>query len=277
MPAHRLLNQSSRPGRYFDDMADSYDAVRMGYPPALFDDIFGYAGCSPVQQALEIGCGSGQATKSIATRGISILCIEPGPNLAALAQHNLGEFRNVRVVCSSFEEWTLEPQPFDLVFSANAIHWVDRRVRTRKTAKALRPRGVLAIFRSIPLRDSKVEREIDALMGRAAVGEEPSQLPREPEFRQSGYFEEFRKHRYEGTQIFDAESYADLLFTLQRYHRIPPQIRSERLSKVRAIVRDRGGIIRVNYVTHLLLARKKKAQRWWKRLFPAKQFQPRDK
>jgi SAM-dependent methyltransferase len=268
--AVRLPNQPG--GRHFDEVARSYDAVRIGYPAALFDDIFDYAGSPAVQRALEIGCGSGQATKSVAPRGFSIVCVEPGPNLATLAQQNLAGFRNVRVVRSSFEEWTLEPEPFDLVFSANAIHWVHRRARTRKTAKALRPGGILALFRSIPLRDSTVEREIDALMGRDAAGEEPSQLPRESEFRQSGYFEEFRKRRYEGVQVYDADSYVDLLFTLQRYHRIPPEVRSERLTKVRAIVRDRGGTIRVNYATHLLLARKKDQQPWWKRFFPSKRI-----
>jgi SAM-dependent methyltransferase len=265
--AVKLLNQPG--GRHFDEVARTYDAVRIGYPAALFDDIFDYAGVPAVQRALEIGCGSGQATKSVATRGISILCIEPGPNLAELAQQNLAGFRNVRVVRSSFEEWTLEPEPFDLVFSANAIHWVNRRVRTRKTARALRPGGILAIFRSIPLRQSAVEQEIDALMGRLAVGEEPSELPKEAEFRQSGYFEEFRKHRYEGAQVYDADSYVDLLFTLQRYHRIPPEVRSERLTKVRAIVRENGGTILVRSVTHLLLARKKNQRPWWKKLFPA--------
>ena len=263
-------HQSSIGGRHFDEVARSYDAVRMGYPAALFDDIFDYAGFPAVRRALEIGCGSGQATKSVATRGITILCVEPGANLAELAQKNLARFSNVRVVRSSFEEWTLEPEPFDLVFSANAIHWVNRRVRARKTARVLRPGGILAIFRSIPLRHSAIEREIDALMGRLAVSEEPSQLPKESDFRRSGYFEGFCKHRYEGAHVYDADSYADLLFTLQRYHRIPPEVRSERLSKVRAVVRENGGTILVRYATHLLLARKKNQRHWWKRLFSSR-------
>jgi SAM-dependent methyltransferase len=148
----RHSKQSLSSGRHFDLVARSYDAVRMSYPAALFDDMFDYAGSPAVRRALEIGCGTGQATKPVATRGVFIVCVEPGPNLAKLAQQNLAKFNNVRVVCSAFEEWSLEPEPFDLIFSANAIHWVNRRMRTRKTAKALRPGGTLAIFRSSPLR-----------------------------------------------------------------------------------------------------------------------------
>jgi SAM-dependent methyltransferase len=183
----------------------------MSYSPALFDDMFGYAGNPLVRRALEIGCGTGQATRAVATRRIPVVCIEPGPNLATLAQQNLADFTNVRVVCSSFEEWILEPEPFDLVFSANA---------------------------------------------------------------ESGCFEEFAKLRYEGSQIYAADSYAELLFTLQRYHHIPGEIRSERLRSVRDIIRDGGGTIRVKYVTHLLLARKKTQRPWWKRFFPSRSISP---
>ena len=186
-----LPEQTLKRGRHFDQVARSYDSVRMSYPPALFDDMFGYAGNPLVRRVLEIGCGTGQATRAVATRRIPVVCIEPGPNLATLAQQNLADFTNVRVVCSSFEEWILEPEPFDLVFSANAIHWVDRKMRVRKTAQALRPGGTLAIFRSTQVKTrSALESEIDAARGGiAATEDKPDRLPKEADFRESGYFE----------------------------------------------------------------------------------------
>jgi SAM-dependent methyltransferase len=262
-------NQSLKGGRQFDQLAGSYDSARMSYPAPLFDDMFDYAGFPTVRRILEIGCGSGQATRAVASRGIPLVCVEPGRNLADIARQNLAHFNHVRVVCSSFEEWILEPEPFDLVFSANAIHWVNRKMRARKTAQALRPGGTLAIFRSTPLRShSAIERDIDAAMGGvAATEDEPDELPKESDFRESGYFEGLSKHRYEGFQIYDAGTYADLLSTLQRYHRIPPELRTAYIRKVSDIIRENGGTIRVNYVTHLLLARKKHQRLWWQRLF----------
>jgi hypothetical protein len=151
-------------------------------------------------------------------------------------------------------------------FSANAIHWVSRKLRVRKTSKALGAGGTLAIFRNTLLRSgSEIESEIDTVMDDVpAADEEPDSLPKEIEFRDSGEFEAFTKLRYEGSQVYEAESYADLLFTRQRYHRFSPEIRRERVRKVGAIVRDAGRTILVKYVTHLLLARKTKRRRWWK-------------
>ena len=266
MAAGQAQDQASRGGRYFDQVAQSYDAVRIGYPAALFDEIFNYAGSTPLRRALEIGCGTGQATKSIAPRGIELVCIEVGANLAELARRNLAGFDNVQVIRSSFEDWNITPEPFDLVFSANAIHWVHPRARTRKTAKALRSGGTLALFRSIPLRNTELEQRIDAWLGYGSPAKEPSELPKEPQFRQSGYFENFCKYRYATTHRFDAESYVDLLFTQQRYYRIPPELRRERLARVRDWLGEAGGI-EVEYATHLLLARRKTSSAWWGSFF----------
>lgn len=259
----KLHDQRLKGGGQFDQVARSYDAARIGYPAALFDEIFNYAGSTAVRRALEIGCGTGQATRSVAQRGIEVTCIEIGPHLVELARRNLAAFDNVRVILSSFEEWNMAPEPFDLVFSANAIHWVHPRARTRKTAKALRAGGTLALFRSIPLRNTELERRIDAWMGYAAAAKEPDELPKESQFRQSGYFENFRNYRYAMTHSFDAGTYVDLLFTLQRYHRIPPDLKRERLTRVRDWLDEAGGSIQVEYATHLLLTQRKPARRWW--------------
>lgn len=274
MDLQTIDEQHPTGGRYFDQVARAYDAVRISYPDELFNDIFDYASSAPLQRALEIGCGTGQATRSMAPRGLSIVCIEPGPNLAELAERNLSAFDNVRVTPARFEDWIPEEDPFDLVFSANAIHWVHPRVRTRKTARVLRPGGTLALFRSIPLRNTSLERRIDALMGSGKPAEEPSQLPKEADFRRSSYFDDFCKHRYETIHTFDADSYAALLFTMQRYHRIPAKIRGERVAEARAIVQEHGGTISVTYATHLLLARQKSRHLWRSALVHFKRHWP---
>lgn len=147
-----LVNPVTASALSFDRIADLYDRVRCGYPDQLFDDIVTFTGSSSLKRALEIGCASGQATKPFATRGFQIICVEPGPNFARLARQNLAEYKNVEVVCASFEDWTGNPQTFDLVFSANAIHWVDREIRVQKTAQILRPGGTLAIFETFPFK-----------------------------------------------------------------------------------------------------------------------------
>lgn len=132
-------------GLSFDRQADLYDLVRPSYPTALFDALSELTGLAAGARVLEIGAGTGIATRALAERGYTITAIEPGPAMAALAAHNLSSFPNVEVVVTSFEDWTHPAQPFDLVFSATAFHWLDRATRFARCAAALRHGGYLAI------------------------------------------------------------------------------------------------------------------------------------
>ena len=68
----------------------------------------------------------------------------------------------VNVVVVPFETWTAPVDPFDLVVSAQAWHWVDQNIGPTAAADALRPGGRLALFSNgyeeVSLRD-----ELDAV------------------------------------------------------------------------------------------------------------------
>jgi len=74
----------------FNDVAELYDRARPTYPEPLFGDLFSISGLGPASAVLEIGCGTGQATRALARRCGSLTCIELGARLAALARQNLG-------------------------------------------------------------------------------------------------------------------------------------------------------------------------------------------
>jgi hypothetical protein len=67
--------------------------------------------------------------------------------LAEVAREKLAKFDNVKFAVSSFEDWPLPTEPFDLVMSATAWHWIKPKVGYVKAAEALRPGDALAIFR----------------------------------------------------------------------------------------------------------------------------------
>lgn len=128
----------------FDEDADLYDRMRPGYPGGLFDDLARWTGAGPGASVLEIGAGTGQATRSLAARGHRVTAVELGPALAARARRNLAQYPGVEVVTADFERWT-PPTTFDLVFAATAFHWLDPRTRAGRAAEALRPGGALAV------------------------------------------------------------------------------------------------------------------------------------
>ncbi len=79
-------------GRLFNDVPDLYDRVRPGYPDELFADLVAIAGMDEESAVLEVGCGTGQATRSLAALGYPVTAVEPGAQLAALARERTAAF-----------------------------------------------------------------------------------------------------------------------------------------------------------------------------------------
>src|SRR5665647_3765400 len=106
----------------FDQVASVYRAARPDYPEALIDDVISYARLGSNDAVLEVGCGTGQATKSFAMRGVPILAIDPGPEMLRTARETLSNFSNVRFIEATFEAWPANKAVFQLVIAAQSWH-----------------------------------------------------------------------------------------------------------------------------------------------------------
>src|SRR4051812_42004360 len=91
-------------GRVFNEVPELYDRVRPGYPDELFADLVTVTRMDEGSSVLEVGCGTGQATRSLAALGCAVTAIEPGAEMAALARERTAACRNVNVETSTFEE-----------------------------------------------------------------------------------------------------------------------------------------------------------------------------
>src|SRR5258708_15308073 len=83
-------------GGVFNEVPELYDRVRPAYPDELFADLVAITGMDRRSPVLEGGCGSGQATRSLAALGLSVTAIEPGAGMAALARQRLSPAPHVR-------------------------------------------------------------------------------------------------------------------------------------------------------------------------------------
>lgn len=123
-----------------------YDAVRPGYPEELFRDLLAYAELDGGAHVLEIGCGTGQATRSLIDLDVDLTCLEPSESLCELARQNFAPYGNVRCLNVEFEVFDSPRHVFDLIFAATSFHWIDPDVRMPKCAQLLVPGGTLAVF-----------------------------------------------------------------------------------------------------------------------------------
>ncbi|WP_433223011.1 class I SAM-dependent methyltransferase [Dactylosporangium sp. CS-047395] len=252
----------------FDEDAARYDRARPGYPARMFDDLAA-AGAAPGATVLEIGCGTGQATVPLAGRGYRIVAVELGAELAAVARRNLAAFDAVEVVTAAFEEWPLPGEPFDVVFSATAFHWIDPAVRVQKSADALRPGGLLATVATHHIAGGSWTEDFFAEIQRCYARFDPSTPPGlhmqtardiaedDRELTSSGRFGPATFFRYEWELPYSTAEYLDVLLTYSGHRALPDAQRSGLLDSIaRLIDVGHGGRIVKRYLTELRIAQR---------------------
>jgi len=78
-------------GSVFDQVAEAYDEVRPGYPPALVEVAMERGRLSRGSRVLEVGSGTGKLTELLVAQGLLVEAVEPGPNMVAAARRRLGD------------------------------------------------------------------------------------------------------------------------------------------------------------------------------------------
>jgi SAM-dependent methyltransferase len=238
----RILGMSSR-ALSFGMMAEAYERYRPGYPVELFDMVMTYAG-RPVRTALEIGAGTGKATRLFAQRGVTVTATEPdGAMLAELLKHVPTK---VRTVQSAFED--LQPgESYGLVYAAAALHWTNPRGRWPRVAAMLEPGGVFASFGGpARLADPAVE---DAVRAARAPFLESDEVPSPDgtppghdmqwpgtELQRSEWFADVQQFVVKRRLTMSACDYVGHLSTISAYLELPASERQEAYSQIMQVL-----------------------------------------
>ena len=272
-------------GLSFDAVAADYERFRPGYPPALFDDLADLAQLEPLARVLEIGCGTGQATRSLLERGYRVLAVDPGASLARIARTKFAG-QSFAVELSTFEDWDPQGRTFDLVFSSTAFHWIEPAVRWTRAASALGPGDSIALATNQTVAGNTFDEFYDAtrdLHAAFGVGGDGKPSPTRVQLIEDlaaadpdiASVWSVVEHKFQGTLAgelfarpvtrwhdwecdFDTDGAIGLLSTFSEYLAIPVDRRLELFEAMRRVIDDRfGGHLTRHYLSVLTVAAKR--------------------
>ncbi|MFJ2740564.1 class I SAM-dependent methyltransferase [Streptomyces sp. NPDC087440] len=237
--------------RSFGAAAAAYERFRPGYPAELFELVAAYAG-RPPRTALEIGAGTGKATRLFAGRGVAVTATDPDPAMLAELRTHVPD--GVRTVCAAYEDVPTD-QRYDLVYAAAALHWTTPEGRWERTAALLEPGGVFTSFGGqFHLADPAVEEAVrsaqapyldsaDVLPPGEHEPEPGGMAWPGPELRRARWFTDVRQHTVERRPTLDAGAYVDHLSTVSAYLVLPAAERAEVFRRVRAVLPGTVGLV----------------------------------
>jgi SAM-dependent methyltransferase len=258
MPMRRLAEERSR---LFDQEAERYDRSRPTYPDAVIDEMLGPE--PAVLDVLDVGCGTGIASRQVAQRGAKVLGVEVAPRMAEIARSH-----GIDVEVTAFEDWDAAGRTFDRVISAQAWHWLDLPVSTAKAASVLRPGGRLCLFWSAGCHPDDLADALAEIYARLfpTLSAGFGYAANRPADRRSGLtsvveaidaapeFGPATETWFPWARAYDRDQWLDLLLSRSDHAALDPGVRERLLEAVGAAIDDSGGSFVMSFETGLITA-----------------------
>jgi SAM-dependent methyltransferase len=246
----------------FGEDPERYDRTRPRYPEALIEAV---VSASPGPDVLDVGCGTGIASRQLQAAGCRVLGVEPDARMAELARR-FGTPAEV----ATFEAWEPGGRSFDAVTAAQAWHWVEPVAGAAKAARVLRSGGLLALFWNAlefpaELREGVADAcaralpdapfDVRAVMARPAVETYGAGLGRTADaIVEAGGFGVPRRWRFDWECVYGRDELLDQLPTFGVFTRLPADRMERVLQEVGALVDAAGGSVSVRYATLAVVA-----------------------
>lgn len=118
----------------FETVADEYDAARPSYPTEIYDAL----GLLDGVRVLDVGAGTGIATRALLARGAAVVAVDPGPEVLRRARARTAD---LDAVVGDGAVLPIRSGSVDLITFAQAWHWLDPSTRVGEMHRVLRPGG----------------------------------------------------------------------------------------------------------------------------------------
>ncbi len=130
----------------FGDRAEQYQRHRPSYPEEIPGVLEREIGFSPAAVVADVGSGTGISAELFLRYGNTVYGIEPNEAMRRKAEVVLADYGRFRSVDGQAEATGLPDQSIDLIVSAQAFHWFDRRRARAEFRRVARPNGFILLI-----------------------------------------------------------------------------------------------------------------------------------
>lgn len=251
--------------RTFDNSAIDYDKSRPLYVKDLYDDIFKYKQINSDSHVLEIGIGTGKATKPLLDTKCHFIGLEPGEHLAAIAKDRFQNYTNFALYNQTLQDFVSPNEYFDFIYAATAFHWIPEEYGYKRIYNLLKKGGAFVRFAYRAGADKKrreLTEEIQMLYNKYMYqAKEPKEYSETDAKELADValkygFADVEYKLYHATKDFSADEYMELLRTYPNHMAIEEKDREKLFGGIHSAINRNGGIITVYYTMDMQLARK---------------------
>lgn len=129
------------PENLFNSKAGTYAKYRPAYPSEVIDQILSHYSDHKKITAIDVGAGTGIASRMLAEQGINVVAAEPNKSMIQEATPH----PNVKYRLLGAEDLQANTSSVDLVSSFQSFHWFSFKQSLQEFKRVLKPSGQLVI------------------------------------------------------------------------------------------------------------------------------------
>lgn len=238
----------------FGGNADHYDKYRPSYPAEVIDIV---VETNPTR-VIDAGCGTGKAATLVTARGVNLSGVEPDQRMADVARRH-----GITVTVSTLEDWS--PESCDVMYSAQAWHWIDPRRGAEVAAISINKGGQWLAFWNyetdsffIESREAVYERLAPELYGvSVSVIDEALRVPISAAFADTEQFDDVAVRQVEWTDHVSVGAAVQRLATNSAHQLLDPDLNEEINTALAEELARRSKTVDVAYTTRVFSARRR--------------------
>ena len=238
--------------RHFERLGAAYAGARPPYPAALYELLAQHGVIGPRRDVVEVGAGTGEASRAIVAAGSRLTAVEPGPSLAVVLHERVPE---ASVLRCRLEEAPLPDGGFDAAVAATSFHWVDPAISLPLLHRALRRGGWLAVWRTVygnPRAKTPFRDRVDAIVakrGEPGRGDPLESSPTMTELEAGGWFAAVGTWQWDWSVDLTPQQVGRLFATFSNWTDVE-------VDEAEQAARDCGPTVTEHYLTVLHLLRR---------------------
>lgn len=264
----------------YKGVSNIYDEIRPSYPDKLIRDIISKTNLKLCDKLLEIGPGTGKATIQFAEKGFAIHGVEIGEDMAEIFRNKCTDYPKVSIDVASFEDWSCPgSEKYDMIYCAQAFHWLDTNIKYKKCYNLLKDNGYLVLFWYNPCEDGsdiskEIEEKIEEIVEKYSDnysidrGKPERRIhsgvstddERKTEIEASGLFELIEKIEYKQEKRNNAEQCIKAKKSIPEFNSILDRLEEETIKKmegeIEEVINRHGGYVDTLFNYSLYITKK---------------------